>query len=189
MFYKIIEDIKNNDDFDAIEIMHFMSILELETLPKKRVFSALGEDVDKISFINSGLMKCFIKDKNDKEVILNFYKENDWITDATSFHYQSKSKFQIETIEKSELVTIRYKNLKELSSKFPKFEKTFNKILMDYIIRKNERFISNLTNSAKEKYELFAEMHPDLVQRVSQKNIAYYLGITPEFLSKMRGVK
>lgn len=168
---------------------YFNSLLTVVNVPKRTVYYKLGETNNCLSFINTGLLKCYVLDKENREVVIHFPKEDWWVSDVNSFYFKEPSRFQYETIENSQLVQITHDKLEVLFLKYPKFENAFHNLLKRYIISFHERYINLLTKSAKERYELFALKYPDLVQRVPQKSIASYLGVTPEFLSKMRGMR
>ena len=95
----------------------------------------------------------------------------------------------IETIEESVIFKLQKEDLEDLYLKIPKFERFFRIIMQNAYIREQLRVIQNLSLSAEQRYYIFLEKYPKVAQQVTQKQIASYLGITPEFLSMIRAGK
>ena len=95
----------------------------------------------------------------------------------------------IEAVENSSIIQLQKNELDELYVKVPKFEKFFRVIMQNAYIREQLRVMQNLTLSAEERYNSFIAKYPQIVKQVTQKQIASYLGITPEFLSAIRANK
>jgi CRP-like cAMP-binding protein len=95
----------------------------------------------------------------------------------------------IEALEESIILQLTKENLDELYIRVPKFEKFFRIIMQNAYIREQLRVIENLSLSAEERYYTFLNKYPLVAKQVTQKQIASYLGITPEFLSMIKGSK
>lgn len=144
-----------------------------------------GEIVNKEYWIIKGCLKSYFVDNSGKEHILQFGMENWWITDYESFVKQTKSKTNIDCIEDSELLYITFKNREKLTKEMHKMERFWAKKSKFGRIALQNRVLSLLKNSSKERYELLLEQYPKLFQRVPKKMIAAYLGVSRETLSRL----
>ncbi|MDY8136253.1 Crp/Fnr family transcriptional regulator [Aquimarina sp. 2201CG5-10] len=167
-------------EFDFV-LSHFEPIKKR----KHQYIVQQGEIVDKEYWVIKGCLKSYFTDDNDKEHILQFGMENWWITDYESFVKKTKSKTSIDCIEDSELLFITYDNREQLSAKMHKMERFWAKKSKIGRIALQNRILSLLQNSTKERYELLLEQYPKLFQRVPKKMIASYLGVSRETLSRL----
>ncbi|MBK8449510.1 MAG: Crp/Fnr family transcriptional regulator [Saprospiraceae bacterium] len=154
---------------------------------KRRQFILQENDVCKYyTFVISGLFKMYAVDKNGKENNIQFASENDWIADIGSFHNEKPSRLYIEAIEPSIILQISKDNLWYLYTNYPKFDRNFRVIIEDKFIELQNRVLQTISSTAEERYETYLEQYPNLSNRLPNTQIASYLGITPEFLSKIR---
>lgn len=179
---KHIEEIISltDDEFDFI-LSHFEQV-------KKRKHQYIlqeGEVANKEYWIIRGCLKSYFFDEKGKEHILQFGMENWWITDYESFVKQTSSKIYIDCIEDSQLLYITYENREKLTTEMHKMERFWAKKSKYGRIALQNRILSLLKNSSKERYELLLEQHPTLFQRVPKKLIAAYLGVSRETLSRL----
>ncbi len=146
-----------------------------------------GEICRTDNFIVSGTLKAFyINSNTGKEEILYFAIENWWATDIESFQKQKPSIYNIQAIEKTELLQIRYNSFQEMLKEIPKLERFFRIILENYLGSLQRRIILNNVLDAEQRYSNFLENYPKIADKVPNYLIASYLGITAEFLSRMR---
>ncbi len=138
------------------------------------------------TFIVSGITRTFYLDDNGNEHIITFGIENWWNGDMMSFINQSPADFNIQCLENTQVIQIAYHNIENLFLKVPKMERFFRIIIQSAYANTQKRIIRNYSMNAKERYHLFCEEYPQIVQRVPQYMIASYLGITKEFLSQIR---
>ena len=118
--------------------------------------------------------------------VLQFAVENSWINDLGSFHSLSPSTLNIDAIEDTVVLQISRDDLITVYLQAPKFNRIFRVLLENGFVRLQERLLQNISSTAEERYQSFIEVYPHLVNRLSQVQIASFLGITPEFLSRMR---
>ncbi|MCT4700171.1 Crp/Fnr family transcriptional regulator [Tenacibaculum haliotis] len=137
-------------------------------------------------FILSGCTKTFYVDDEGQEHIVMFAIEDWWTSDMGSFITQTPADYNIQCIENTELFQISYDIIEELYIEIPKLERFFRKIIERSLVASQKRIVSNFSLTAKERYLLFKETYPKIEQRVPQYMIASYLGITKEFLSKIK---
>lgn len=138
------------------------------------------------TFIVSGLARTFYLDANGVEHVIAFGIENWWVGDLCSFASQTPADFNVHCLEKTEVLQISYDNLEHVYRIIPKMERFFRLIIQNAYIKSQQRIVRNHSLTARERFLLFSEEHPELIQRVPQYMIASYLGITKEFLSSIR---
>lgn len=137
-------------------------------------------------YVNKGCIREYYIDSKGMEITLQFAVEDWWMSDITSFQDQTPSSMYIETLEDCELLVLS-RNVKErLLLKVPKFERMFRLMIQRHLSVVQNRLFRTISYTAMEKYLEFISRYPSIPQRVPQHYIASYLGISPEFLSKLR---
>ena len=137
-------------------------------------------------FIISGCFKMFAIDPSGKEHNLLFAAENDWISDLHSFYSEEPSRLYIEALEPSVVLQIQHEDLLYLFTNYHKFDRNFRIITERKYINFQNRILQNISSTAEERYLNFIKQYSGLLNRIPNTQIASYLGITPEFLSKVR---
>lgn len=167
-----------------LEIFH--SMLRPKSVKKKTLLLQQGEICRFEAYIVKGCVKKYYIDPDGEEVILQFAVEDWWISDIGSFSEQKPSNLFIETIEDTELLMIDFDSKQELFREVPALERVF-RIMMQraYSVLEN-RFYATVAHSAETLYLEFLAKYPSIPQRVPQQQIASYLGITPESLSRIK---
>jgi len=154
---------------------------------KRRQFILQENDLCRhYSFIAEGCFKMYGIDKSGKEHNLQFAAENDWIADLGSFHSEKPSKLYIEALEPAVIIQLEKKDLIFFYVNYPKFDRNFRVIIENKFIEIQTRVLQNISSTAEERYLAFLEQYPTLSNRLPGTQIASYLGVTPEFLSKIR---
>ncbi|MBA4851329.1 Crp/Fnr family transcriptional regulator [Emticicia sp. BO119] len=138
------------------------------------------------SFVVSGCFKMYGIDDKGYEHNIQFAAENDWIADIGSFHSQKPSKLFIEAIEPAEVIQIERQDLYFLYINIPKLDRIFKVIIENKFVELQNRVLQTFSSTAEQRYLSFLEQYPNLANRLPNTQIASYLGITPEFLSKVR---
>jgi CRP-like cAMP-binding protein len=129
---------------------------------------------------------CFT-DEKENERIMKFATENSWVIDLESFLNNKPSSFYIQAIEDTEYFRLSQSSYRLLYKVVPQFEKFSIEHWRNGFIALHQRIMQNLSMSAEERYQLFKNKYPGLEQRIPQKLVASYLGVTPEFMGKLRG--
>jgi CRP-like cAMP-binding protein len=154
---------------------------------RKRQYLLQQGDVSKYTaFVEKGLLRSFIIDDKGAEVIMQFAPEGWWIGDMYSSITGEPAENNIDAIEDTETLLLTPQAHDQLLQQAPVFERFFRLQLQNSFIALQRRLKSNITQTAEEKYKNFVRLYPNIVQRVPQHNIASYLGITPESLSRIR---
>jgi CRP-like cAMP-binding protein len=138
------------------------------------------------SFVLAGCLKTFYIDNEGQEHIVMFAIENWWTADLGSFITQTPADLNVQCLENSELVQIHHNDLQQLYLDVPKLERFFRIIIQKAFVASQQRIVRNFSLPARDRYIQFREQYPEIEQRVPQYMIASYLGITKEFLSKIR---
>ncbi len=138
------------------------------------------------NFVVKGCIKTFFVDEAGQEHISNFAVENWWASDLGSFISQTPADYNLQCLENTEVIQFTYEKLEELYLQIPKLERFFRIIIQKAYATSEKRIIRNFSLPAKERYLIFRNEYPLIEQRVPQYMVASYLGITKEFLSKIR---
>ncbi|PSR55282.1 hypothetical protein AHMF7605_18120 [Adhaeribacter arboris] len=153
----------------------------------KGQFVVQSGDVCKFeNFVLAGCLKTFYIDPEGQEHIVMFAVENWWTADLGSFITQTPADFNVQCLENTELAQFAYEDLEQLYREIPKFERFFRIIIQKAFVASQKRVVNSFSLPAKERYLAFRKQYPQIDQRVPQYMIASYLGITKEFLSKIR---
>lgn len=182
----IHKNISKHITLEADELDYFASLLRPKTLKKKDVLITPGEICRFESFVNKGCLRTVHTDENGVEHILMFAIEDWWTADLYSFLTQTPATLHIDALEDCELLQIEKDDLEKLYTRVPKFERFFRIMMQNAYIAQQQRIMQNLSFTAEERYQQFQKKYPTLGQRIAQKQIAAFLGITPEFLSTLR---
>lgn len=164
----------------------FFNLLEEKQYPKKTMLLQEGEICQFEAYVEQGCVRTFYIDEKGFEVTLQFGIEDWWVSDIASFSDQKPSFLYIETLEDVKLLTLSPQNKELLLAEIPKFERVFRLLLQRNLSATQHRLVNTLAMSAQEKYLEFLRKYPTIPQRVPQHYIASYLGISAEFLSKIR---
>ncbi len=149
-----------------------------ETFKKKEIIFSSGESNTKHYFVEKGLLRMYVIDTSGKEFNILFARESQWIGDLST---PAITSFYLDAIEKSIVYSVSDENLNVLTDNFSTFVRYIKK---SYIFLQN-RLVSILSKTADENYEELSKLHPELIKRLPQYHISSYLGVTPEFLSKI----
>ncbi len=187
MYSQIDINISRYVAFEQEELTIFNSLLEYRKIPKKTMLLREGETCTFEAFVIKGCVRKYYIDANGFEVILQFAIENAWVSDISfSIYEEDPSRVYIETLEDCEFFVFNPETKETLFTKAPKFERAFRILMQRNLAVTQNRLFDAISKTATEKYLEFLKQYPTLSQRVAQHYIASYLGISPEFLSKVR---
>ncbi|TCD26587.1 Crp/Fnr family transcriptional regulator [Pedobacter psychrodurus] len=171
-------------DKEAVEAAK--QVFSLRNYKRKGLLLQEGDVCRFYNFVISGCFKLYGVDNNGVEHNLQFAIENQWIADFNSFYEQSASRLFIEAVEPSTVLQIEHDDLLYLYTHYPRFDRNFRIVIERKFIELQDRVLQNISFTAEERYQLFQQNFPDLIQRLPGTQIASYLGITSEFLSKIK---
>ena len=185
----ILKNVAKHISLDKEEANYFTSLLSYKEVPKKTNLLAEGKVCKYLSYVHSGTLRSYCLDKEGKESTIMFAVADWWVTDMYCYLNEKPAMMYIETIEDSSIFQLSRENFNKLFTDIPKFERFFRILMQNAYTREQLRIIENLTLTAEERYDRFINKYPQIVKQVTQKQIASYLGITPEFLSAIRKKK
>lgn len=171
---------------DKDEITFLESVFTERRLRRKHFILQEGDVCKLNTFVVDGCLKMFMMDDKGKEHNLQFAIENWWIGDIGSFHTEQPSRLNIQAIENSVVLQIKKEDQLKLFVEFPKFNRIFRVFTENALVSFQRRVLQNISSTAEERYLDFIERHPYFFNRISNVQIASYLGVTPEFLSTIR---
>lgn len=187
MYTQINQNISRYVSFSPEEFEIFNSLIEYKAVPKKTILLHEGEMCNFEIFVIKGCVRKYYIDTNGFEVILQFATENSWISDISfSIYENSPSDVFIETLEDCEFYMFNPDTKEILFNKAPRFERAFRILMQRNLAVTQKRLFNAISKTATDKYLEFLNKYPTLSQRIAQHYIASYLGISPEFLSKIR---
>ena len=171
---------------DAAERKALKARSKVRRLRKRGFLLQEGEVCRSYAFVVEGCLRMYELDAKGVEHNLQFAQENEWIVDIGSFHAEQPSSLFIEALEPSAVICIEHADLLHLYTEHPKFDRNFRVIIEDQFVELQQRMLRRNASSAEQRYAHFVERHPELAARVPSVHIASYLGVTPEFLSRLR---
>jgi CRP-like cAMP-binding protein len=186
MFQAINAYVVKRVNLSARELKYFNSILRYKVIPKKTMMLQAGNICNFEAYVIRGCIREYYIDSNGAELTLQFATEDWWVSDITSFEDQKVSSMYIETLEDCELLMLSRQSKEQLLAEVPKLERMFRLMIQRHLSTVQSRLFKTVTYSAMEKYLEFIKRYPTIPQRVPQHYIASYLGISPEFLSRLR---
>lgn len=164
----------------------FISLLKSEMIPRKKIILQTGDVCRYSTFVTNGCLRGYTYDKNGLEHVLNFAPKGWWIADMYSLISQKPGVLNIEALVDTEVLRLSKSNQEQLYRDIPKFERFFRIIIEKSLVASQERVLDNLSLTAEERYTKFCNKYPALIEHVPLKQVASYIGVTPEFFSKMR---
>ena len=164
----------------------FVSMLKIKKLKKKQFFLQEGDVCKYQAFVYQGCLRTYEVDAKGVEHVIQFAPEDWWAGDLYSFFTGTPSRMNTDALEDTELFIFDKKTIEELYIQLPKFERYFRLLMQNALIAVTQRVLSNMSQSAGERYCDFVQRYPKIEQRVPNHQIASYLGIKPESLSRIR---
>ena len=182
----MISNISRHISLTQDEVIFFTSLLQSRFLKAGEFLLREGDVCRYETFVTQGCLKTYYQDDNGFEHILDFSIEQWWADDLYSLLTQTASRSNIKAIEDTHILQISKDDLELLYQTVPKFERFFRIVFQNAFIAQRQQINLSLSASAEERYILFLQKKPYAEQRFSQKDIASYLGITPQFLSVLK---
>ncbi len=138
------------------------------------------------NFVVRGCLRMYKTDDKGNIHILQFAAENYWINDLGSFHSLKASELNIDALEDTVVLQINRDDLVSLYRQVFKFDRIFRVLIENSFVQLQQRLLQNISSTAEERYKSFLEVYKHLANRLSQVQIAAFLGVSPEFLSRLR---
>lgn len=183
----LLKNITKQVQLTQEEILTFERFWVEKALEKGDYLLRNGDICRYDSYVVSGALKAFyINAENGNEEILFFAVDDWWASDLDSFSRLKPSIYNIQAIEKTTVLQISHYSFQKLLAELPRLERYFRIILENYLGTLQKRIIYNNVYNAESRYYDFLETYPNIVSKVPQYLIASYLGVTPEFISRVR---
>lgn len=184
---KLIDTISKHISLTKDEQVLISGFWSQKTLEKGDYLLRNGEICRTDNYIISGTLKAFcINADSGNEEILYFAIDDWWATDMESFRKQEPSIYNIQALEKTELLQISFHSFQKMLEQVPILERYFRIILESYLGALQKRIIYTHIYNAEQRYLDFLQNYPNIAARIPQYLIASYLGISAEFLSRIR---
>ena len=186
MFDPILNNISRHIHLTDEETKRFTSALKVKNLRKRQYLLQAGDVCRFENFVSKGLLRAYTIDDKGAEHTLMLASEDWWISDLFSFLSDTPSAMHIDALEDSEIISIEKPDLEKLYIEIPKLERLMRILFQKAFMAQQQRILASISQSAEERYTSFVKKYPSLEQRIPQTQIASYLGITPETLSRVR---
>jgi CRP-like cAMP-binding protein len=188
-FEPIYSKIKNHLDLSDKETAFFVSHFANKKV-KKRQFIVQPDYIAKHrNYVVKGAFRSYVIGNDGQEHTINLAIDDWWITDSNSFIYQKPATMFVVALEDSVLLQLDFENEQKLKLHSHKFETFFRTAAERGLTFLQRRITSSHTLTAEQRYEEFVNEYPQFLQRIPQYVLASYLGMTTEYLSKIRNNK
>jgi CRP-like cAMP-binding protein len=186
MYNLILSSVAKHVQLTDDEVAYFTSLLRLRKIRKRQYLLQAGDINQFENFVNKGCLRAYTVDDQGEEHIVMFGLEGWWISDLYSFLTNTPATQHIDALEDSEVFSIEKSDLDKLYERVPKFNKLFLKLLQNAFVAHQRRILASISQTAEEQYLDFITRYPSIEQRVPQSQIASYLGLSPETISRIR---
>jgi len=185
-FLPLIDYINRVVQLDQQEEQTLLKLLSFRKLLKGQFFLQQGDICKFSGFVIKGCTKTFYVDDEGQEHVVMFSIEDWWTSDMGSFISQKPADLNVQCLENTELIYFSFEDQEQMLREIPKLERFFRIIIERAFVASQKRVVRNMSMSAKDRYLHFRNVYPKIEQRIPQYLIASYLGITKEFLSKIK---
>ena len=185
-FHKIKNYVARHIQLTEEEQEYFLSLLKIRKVKKKQFIVQPDFICKHRSYVYSGAMRAYLLDNKIQEHTIAFAIDDWWISDYNSYIFQQPATLFVEALEDTILIQIDYNAEQLLKEIVPKFENFFRIITERAFAFLQQRVLSNLSKTAEERYEEFMQRYAEIVKQVPQYALASYLGMSTEYLSKLR---
>ncbi|MFD2145335.1 Crp/Fnr family transcriptional regulator [Mucilaginibacter antarcticus] len=182
----IIDSITRHIQLSATEQEHFLSLLKPKTFKRKQLLLQEGQVCKQSTFVIKGCLRGFTVDHNGLEHVLSFAPVGWWIADMYSLLAQKPGILNIETQDETDVLLLSKTDQEKLYLDIPQFERFFRVITENSLVSAQQRLMDSLSLTAEERYHNFCRRYPTLIYTLPKKQIASYIGVTPEFFSRMQ---
>ncbi|WP_422080160.1 Crp/Fnr family transcriptional regulator [Ulvibacterium sp.] len=180
------QSIKRDVEISDSQLNEICSYFEPRKVKKGDFLLAQGKVYKFEGFVLEGCFRIFTLDKKGNEITLYFAIRGWWLMDIDSFMNQTPSDLNIQALEDSRILLIKKTDKELLYDQLPIVEKLFRVMSQKALIAWQRRLIRNHCQTAKERYHHFTDTYPEIAAKLTDRQISSYLGITHEFLSKIK---
>ena len=182
----LLKNIAKHVDLTPQEEERILSLTEVQTFKAKTILLKEGNVCTQSYFVTKGILRSYTIDENGVEHVVSFARPEWWIADMYSYLSQRPGQIFIEVNEDAEVMILTKENQERLYTEVPKMERFFRILIENSLIANQKRLLNNLTFTAEARYDIFTKKFQSILPFLPQKQIASYIGVTPEFFSKMK---
>lgn len=153
---------------------------------KKQFILQAGAVAHFENFLCHGCTATYYTGNDFQLHVIQLAIQDKWVGDPRSFYNQLPSQYTVEALEDTALLSIGLQDLEKLYAQVPVLERLMRIKLQNAYNAFTERIVALNSDSARQRYENFAKRYPEYDRRVPQQYIASYLGMRPEYLSRLR---
>jgi CRP-like cAMP-binding protein len=185
----LLKNIAKHATLTAEEAERVLSLTEVQSYKAKTVLLKANEVCTQSYFVTKGILRSYTIDDNGVEHVVSFACPEWWIADMYSYLSHQKGQLFIEVNDDAEVIILTKENQERLYTEVPKMERFFRILIENSLIAHQQRLINNLSFTAEVRYDKFSKKFQSILPFLPQKQIASYIGVTPEFFSKMKAKK
>lgn len=184
--HTILDNINQIVQLDQHETEFLESILIKRPFKQGELVVESGDPARYLMFVNSGYLMTYFTDQNGTDHVVQFASGGWWVGDIYSLSKETHTRYTTKGLCDGELLLLPRLAQNQLLETYIKFERYFRITFQNSLLKQQLRYIESYSTPAEERYQSFITTYPNIQQYVPQKHIASYLGITAEFLSKIR---
>ncbi len=185
-YTNILANIKRYVPLNPEDEVAFTSIVKTSRVKKRQFIEQPNFICTHQTYVVDGALRSYFVNAEGDEHTIQFAVDDWFISDFNSYIHQVPASLYVEAIEDSIIQQFSYDDIEALCNVNPKFERYFRLVSQKAFAYSQRRVLSRLGKSAEERFIEFNTHYPDIVQRVPQYALASYLGMSAEFLSKIR---
>jgi CRP-like cAMP-binding protein len=183
---QLIQYLNSFQDISPEDRLAISQRMQPRRVKKKQILLAAGDSCNHCFFVAEGCLKMYMLDLNAKEHNIHFSAENEWAIDIGSFYTAEASQVYIEAIEPTLLLQMAKDDLVHLVEHYPSFNRVYRKVVENVLVKLERRLLQTFSSSADGRYHAFVQEYPHLANRLPNTQIASFIGITPESLSRIK---
>jgi CRP-like cAMP-binding protein len=185
-YQKLFAYTKQRVNIQEKELELMKKFYKLKKLSKKDFFLKEGSTNFNQGFVVDGTLRVYYTDTKGNEHVLYFAFADWWVGDLSAFHFDDAATLNVQALEESYILEISKEDLEYLFDQIPALERLFRVMAQRTLAVLQKRFLMTVSAHAEERYQELLQRHPGIEQIVAQHQIASYLGILPESLSRMK---
>lgn len=182
----ILSNIRRHVQLNGEEEDFLLAVLVPASYKHGEMVLQAGEVTRGMIHVNTGCLMTFYADRKGDEKVVQFATAGWWTGDLASLSSQQPSIYATRALADSTVFMLPNIRMEELLKRYPIFERYFRITFQNSLVAHQQRIMQAYSCTAEERYNTFQKKFPQLEQYVALKHVASYLGITPEFLSKIR---
>lgn len=182
----LLQNISKHITLTSQEEELVLNAFECDSFKAKTVVIKPGDEAHFTYFVLKGILRSYTIDDNGAIHILSFAVPGWWVADMYSYLTEKPAILYIDVMEDCEVLILQRSHAERLFNEVPKLERFFRILTENNLISNQQRILDKMSLTAEERYEKFLKKHADIINCLPQKNIASYIGVTPEFFSKMK---